>query len=205
MKKLGLLVARLVLGGYLGAHGAQKLFGSFGGRGLEGTAAGFEFIGLRPGKMFAAAAGASEFGGGLLTATGIAYPLGPVMIMGTMAVASTTHRKNGPFSTDRGYELPLTNLAAAAALAAAGQPGALRLGPRLSPKLRRFAVVFGVASAGATIYQMLNAPEPEAPAAVPEPEAPAAVPETDASEDETGDEASSDEATEPALAEDAKS
>jgi len=165
MKNVGLLVARLVLGAYVAAHGAQKLFGSFGGRGLDVTGAGFESIGLKPGKVFAAAAGASEFGGGLLTATGIAYPLGPVMIMGTMAVASTTHRKNGPFSTNRGYELPLTNMAAAAALLAAGHPGALRLGPRLSAKRTRLAVLFGAAAAGASIYQMLNAPEPETPAA----------------------------------------
>ena len=177
MKKLGLLVARVILGGYLGAHGAQKLFGSFGGRGLEGTAAGFEFIGLRPGKAAAAAAGASELGGGLLTATGIAYPLGPLMIMGTMAVASTTHRKNGPFSTDRGYELPLTNLAAAAALLGAGDPGALRLGPRLSAKRTRLAVMFGAAAAGVSIYQMLNAPEEETPAAAaPTPASEAAAP-----------------------------
>jgi putative oxidoreductase len=155
MKSLGLLGARLVLGGYLALHGAQKLFGSFGGRGLDATGTAFESIGLRPGKAMAAVAGASELGGGVLTAAGIAYPLGPIVIMGTMAIASATHRAKGPLSSAGGFELPLTNLAAAAALAAAG-PGTLRLGPNLSPRLVRRSVVAGAVLGGVSVYQLLN-------------------------------------------------
>ena len=155
MKSLGLLGARLVLGGYLAVHGSQKLFGWFGGRGLDGTAAGFERIGLRPGKAMAALAGASEFGGGILTATGVAYPLGPIVLVGTMAIASTTHRAKGPLMSNGGFELPLTNLAAAAALAAAG-PGKLRLGPGLSPRLVRRAVLAGGVLGGVSAYELLN-------------------------------------------------
>jgi putative oxidoreductase len=124
-RDITLLASRAVLGCYLAAHGAQKLFGLFGGRGLEPTAAGFDRIGLGPGRVTAAAAGLSELGGGLLTMTGLADPLGPVAIAGTMAVASATHRASGPFAANRGYELPVTNLATALALTAAG-PGAIR-------------------------------------------------------------------------------
>jgi putative oxidoreductase len=162
MKSLGLLVTRLVLGGYLAVHGAQKLFGSFGGHGLEGTAKGFESIGLRPGTVMAAAAGASELGGGILTATGIAFPLGPIMLMDTMAVAATTHRAKGPLSAKGGYELALTNLAAAVALAATG-PGNLRLGPNLSPRLAHRAVLGGAIAAGVSIYMILNPPPKDEP------------------------------------------
>ena len=103
--------ARAVLGGYLAAHGAQKLFGSFGGAGLDGTAEMFERLGLTPGRQMATLAGVSELTGGLLTATGVADPLGPIAVASTMAVATAVHRKGGPFATKGGYELPLTNLA----------------------------------------------------------------------------------------------
>jgi len=164
MKSLGLLGARLVLGVYLAVHGAQKLFGSFGGPGLDVAGGHFESIGLRPGKAMAGLAAASELGGGVLTATGIAFPLGPLAIIGTMAIAALTHREKGPLSAKGGFELPLTNLAAAAALAAAG-PGNLRLGPSLSPRLVRRAVVVGAALGGVAAYQLLNAQPAEVPAA----------------------------------------
>ena len=70
MRSAILLGARVVVGGYLAVHGAQKLFGAFGGPGLEKAAAGFERIGLAPGRQMAALAGATELGGGLLTAAG---------------------------------------------------------------------------------------------------------------------------------------
>jgi putative oxidoreductase len=164
MKSLGLLAARLILGGYLVAHGAQKLFGAFGGYGLEATGGHFESIGLKPGKAMAGVAGATELGGGALTAAGIASPLGPIMVIGTMGVAAFTHRAKGPLASAGGYEPALTNLAAAAALAAAG-PGAFRLGPNLSPRLARRAALVGIVMAGVSIYQLLNVLEAEAPAA----------------------------------------
>ena len=118
--------ARAVLGGYLAVHGAQKLFGMFGGHGLEATATGFESMGLTPGREMALLAGGSEIVGGLLTATGIADPLGPITIAGAMTVASAVHRPGGPMLAKGGFELPLTNLAFAAL---AGLTG----GPRLVP------------------------------------------------------------------------
>lgn len=161
MRNLGLLIARLVVGGYLAVHGAQKLFGAFGGRGLEATATTLGRQGFRPAKAAAMLAGASEFGGGLLTATGIADPLGPVAIAGTMAVAATTHRHKGPLAATGGYELALTNLAAALALMSMG-PGKLRMGPALPKSLRRLTFVGGAALAAISLAQHLAAKPPPA-------------------------------------------
>ena len=124
-KDLSILIARLVVGGFLAAHGAQKLFGAFGGPGLEASAAGFERVGLRPGRFKAQVASLSEMGGGGLLALGAAHPVGPVAIAGTMSVASSTHRSNGAFSVNRGFELPLTNMVAAIVLWSSGPALAL--------------------------------------------------------------------------------
>ncbi len=155
MRNTALLGARLVLGGYLAVHGAQKLFGAFGGHGLDATGAAFESIGLTPGKPMAALAGASELAGGVLTAAGIADPAGPLAIAGAMTVAAATHRANGPLAAKGGFELPLTNLVAAAALAAAG-PGRLRLGPSLPRPLTVIAAVTGGALAAASLAKLLR-------------------------------------------------
>jgi putative oxidoreductase len=173
MRDVALLGARLVLGGYLAAHGAQKLFGAFGG-GLDRTGAGFERMGLTPGKPMAALAGATELGGGLLTAAGVADPAGPLAIMGVMSVAATTHRANGPLNANRGFELPLTHLAAAAALAAAG-PGRLRIGPGLPRRLAILGALAGGAMSAVSLTKLLSsspaptgqqAPAPATPSSV---------------------------------------
>jgi len=157
-RDVALLIGRTVLGGYLAAHGAQKLFGSFGGPGIEKAAVGFDQIGLRPGKVTARAAGLSELGGGILTITGLADPAGPVAIAGTMAVAATTHRANGPFAANKGYELPAVNLAGALALAAAG-PGRYSLGrrTRLPRPLATLVIAGAAAGAVANIAMLLRA------------------------------------------------
>ena len=155
MRDLGLLAARAVVGGYVAAHGAQKLFGVLGGHGLEGTAKMFDSIGLTPGREMAALAGGAEFGGGILTATGIASPLGPVAVAGAMTVATGVHRKSGPFAMSGGYELPLTNLAVAVALALAG-PGRLRMGPKLSFKLTTLTLLGAGALTGVALQKLLN-------------------------------------------------
>lgn len=162
MRSVGLLASRVVLGGYLAVHGAQKLFGSFGGHGLAATAARFDRMGMRPANAMAALAGASEFGGGLLTATGVADPLGPLAIAGAMAVATAVHRKQGPMAQKGGFELPLTNMALAIALMSAG-PGHLRLGPALSKPLRRLAVVTGTVVAAGSLAQLLRGTPPPPP------------------------------------------
>lgn len=155
MRNIGLFITRAILGSYLAVHGAQELFGSFGGHGLEATGSGFDSMGLRPGKLMATVAGVSELGGGLLTATGIADPLGPLAIAGTMPAASTVHRKQGALSSNGGFELPLTNLAVASALLVSG-PGKLRLGPHVSRSLTRVAAVVGPGMAAGAISQLLR-------------------------------------------------
>jgi putative oxidoreductase len=179
-----LLSTRLVLGGYLSVHGAQKLFGVFGGHGLDSTGQAFERIGLTPGRPMAAPAGATELAGGLLTATGVADPAGPLAIIGAMTVASATHRANGPLAARGGFELPVTNLAAAAALAAAG-PGRLSLGRPLPRPLT--AAAFGVGGllaalslAKLTAAQNASAAGQHVPPAPDEPAAPAEAGESSA-------------------------
>ena len=77
----GLLVARVVLGVLMAAHGSQKLFGWFGGYGLNGTAGFFEALGFRPGRLFAATASAAEIAGGLLLAAGFLSPFASGLIV----------------------------------------------------------------------------------------------------------------------------
>lgn len=118
-----LLIARLFIGLGLAAHGAQKLFGWFGGYGLKGTGGFFEGLGYKPGAFFALAAGLGEFAGGLLTALGLGGPIGPAMIILVMLVALfTVHWGHGFFVTSNGIELPLMNIAGCLVLAIAG-PG----------------------------------------------------------------------------------
>jgi len=104
---LALLLVRLIGIGFA-AHGAQKLFGWFGGYGLAGTGGFFEQIGFRPGRLFAAAAGVSELTGGLLVALGLFGPIGPMFIIVVMTTAAlSVHAPNGFFGQNNGYELPL--------------------------------------------------------------------------------------------------
>lgn len=123
----GLLLARLVLGLAMAAHGSQKLFGWFGGHGLRGTAGFFEGLGFRPGPLFAMAAGLGELAGGGLTALGLLGPIGPGLVILTMVVAmASVHWSHGFFAMTNGVELPLVYATGAWALAIAG-PGALSL------------------------------------------------------------------------------
>jgi putative oxidoreductase len=123
----GLLAARLVLGGLMAAHGSQKLFGWFGGYGLDGTAAFFEQIGFRPGRRFALAAALSEMTGGLLVVAGLFGPIGPALMIAVMIVAVVAvHWGHGLFAMTNGVEIPLLYSAGAAALALTG-PGAFSL------------------------------------------------------------------------------
>lgn len=117
-RDMAVLGVRLVTGGLMAGHGAQKLFGSFNGPGFEGTAGWLESMGFRPGKQWALVAGGSELGGGVLTALGLFHPIGPISTIGAMAVASlTAHRGKPIWAAEGGAELPVTNIAIAAALA----------------------------------------------------------------------------------------
>ncbi len=113
----GLLLLRLVFGLVMAAHGAQKLFGWFGGYGIAGTGGFFESAGFRPGKLFAALAGLAEVGGGLLLALGFLGPIGGALILSVMIVAAVTaHWGKGLFAPN-GIEMPLLYAAASTALA----------------------------------------------------------------------------------------
>src|SRR3954465_5535412 len=121
---LALFVLRIVVGGLFAAHGAQKLFGAFGGHGIAGTGQFFEALGLRPGERHARVAGLSEFGGGLLLVLGLLTPLGAAAIIGVMTVAVlTVHAPKGWQNTEGGYEYNAVLAAVAFALAAAGPGG----------------------------------------------------------------------------------
>jgi putative oxidoreductase len=118
---LALLTLRLVVGLLFVGHGAQKLFGVFGGGGLEGTSGMFDNIGLRPGWLHARAAGTGEFLGGALIALGLFTPFAAAALIGVMTAAiATVHAKNGIWNTNQGYEFNLTLIAVVFALAGVG-------------------------------------------------------------------------------------
>jgi len=99
------------------AHGAQKLFGWFGGYGLEGTAGWMASIGLEPGLLMAAMAGGAEFFGGLLLVLGLLVRPAALVLAVTMIVAIVTvHLQNGLFLSNNGYEFGLALLAVSAGL-----------------------------------------------------------------------------------------
>ena len=118
---LGLLILRLVVGLTMAAHGAQKLFGWFGGYGLQGTGGFLEKLGFVPGRRHALFAGLAEFVGGLLLALGLATPVAAMLIISVMFVAiATVHVKNGYFNSNQGYEYNLTLAVVALSVAIIG-------------------------------------------------------------------------------------
>jgi putative oxidoreductase len=120
----GLLLLRIVVGVIFVGHGAQKLFGRFGGGGPEGTAQFFATIGYRRPRLLAVVAGLSEFGGGLLLIAGLLTPLAALLIATVMlnAIATVVF----PKGFLGGYEFELTLLTVVVALAATG-PGRISL------------------------------------------------------------------------------
>ena len=103
------------------AHGAQKLFGLFGGYGLEGTGQWMSSIGLEPGYYMALLAGSVEFLGGLALFIGLLVRPAALMLSITMLVAIfSVHYSNGLFMADNGYEFALALFAASAALMFSG-------------------------------------------------------------------------------------
>ena len=162
----GLLLVRLVLGLGFAAHGSQKLFGWFGGHGLEGTGGFFEGLGFRPGKRFALLAGLGEMGGGLLLALGLFGPAGPALMVTVMIVAAVSvHVRNGFFASSNGIEMPMLYAAGATAIAFAG-PGAwsldaaLGLGGLWTPVNAWIALAAAVVLAAGNLA-MRRSPQPE--------------------------------------------
>jgi len=145
---LALLILRVVVGVLFVGHGAQKLFGAFGGNGLEGTGGMFEHLGLKPGKVHAFNAGAAEFFGGALLALGLLTPIAAVLLIGTMTVAiATVHAAKGPWVTNGGYEYNAVLIAVAATLAGVG-PGEWSLDNAFGIDWAGTAWVIGVLAVG---------------------------------------------------------
>jgi putative oxidoreductase len=168
--EVALLVLRIAAGTLFAAHGAQKLFGWFGGGGISGTAAAFDGMGLRPGRVHATAAGFNEFAGGLLLALGLLTPLAAVLIIATMTAAViTAHAKNGPFVTNNGWELNALYAVIAFAVAGIGA-GEVSLDNALGLDIAGIGWAVGALAAGVlggigAVVAGRAAPEPVSPVA----------------------------------------
>jgi putative oxidoreductase len=129
------LALRIPIGIIFMAHGAQKLFGWFGGYGLEATGGWMESIGLAPGYLMALLAGGAEFFGGLFILLGLLTRLSSVVLAFTMLVAIfSVHFANGLFMSNGGYEFGLALLAASVSLVISGA-GKVSLDNKLAAKL----------------------------------------------------------------------
>jgi putative oxidoreductase len=175
VKSLGRLLLRLTVGGLFIGHGTQKLFGWFGGHGLDGTAGMFEQLGMRPGKRNAIAAGVAEAGGGAALVLGVATPLASAALISTMLTAiHRVHLKKGPWITNGGYEYNAVLIAALLTLAEGdGNPaddGASSLRNRIPAALP--VLLLGIAGAG-----LAHIAAESAPASPPEPAPVVAEPE----------------------------
>ena len=123
MKNFPRLILRFTIGGFFIGHGLQKLFGWFGGHGLDATGAMFDQIGMRPGKRNAVLAGATEAAGGAAIVAGAATPLAASGLIATMFTAiHRVHLSKGPWAANGGYEYNVVLIAALLALVEAG-PG----------------------------------------------------------------------------------
>lgn len=149
------MIIRLAFGLAVAAHGAQKLFGTFEGPGLQGWTGMMGKLGIRPERPFAVASAVNEFGGGLLVAIGFLMPIGPLAVAASMAVAAVAvHLPRGFWNQQGGYEYPLLVLAAMLGLSLTG-PGALSLDYALGLQLPEpatwivVAILAGLGAAGA--------------------------------------------------------
>ena len=162
---IGRTALRLVIGPLFVGHGTQKLFGWFGGHGLDATAGMFEGkLGLKPGKRHATAAGASEAIGGALLTVGALTPVAAGLITGTMITAiRKVHAPNGPWVTQGGYEYNAVLIAAVLALTADG-PGRPSVDAAAFPRLKGDALALATfaGAAAASAYLTADRSEPAA-------------------------------------------
>ncbi len=143
------VLARTTIGGLFVGHGLQKLFGWFGGGGIDGTADMFEHLGLHPARRNAVAAGVSETAGGAQLFAGLATPLAAATLTATMLTAiRRVHLPRGPWNSNGGYEYNLVLIAAVLAIAEEG-PGRPSLDAALGIERRgtRWAVAAGAGGA----------------------------------------------------------
>ncbi|MNE49671.1 putative oxidoreductase MhqP [compost metagenome] len=118
---IGLAILRITTGLTFMAHGSQKLFGAFGGPGLQGMGQWLESLGVTPGYLMATLAGSAEFFGGLALVIGLLVRPAAVALIFTMGVAIfSVHIANGFFITNNGYEYALTLLMISVALLVSG-------------------------------------------------------------------------------------
>jgi putative oxidoreductase len=156
MLDLAWLILRLVVGLLFVGHGAQKLFGWFGGEGLARTGAWMEPLGLRPGRLWALAAGLAEFVGGALLALGLLTPLAAVLLTPVMAAATVlVHARHGLWVQNGGFEYPLVNAAVAVAVGLAG-PRAYALDPQLGLGVPAQPVVLAGLALAAAVATVLG-------------------------------------------------
>ena len=160
MTDFALLIIRLVSGGLLAGHGAQKLFGSFGGDGLQGTAGWLESTGLKPGIVWAVMAGGGELKGGLLTALGLGGPLGSILTLSSMVMATAKSHWGKPiWASSGGAELPVINGATAVALAMSG-PGRYSLDTLLGIRVPRWlSTLIALGALGTVVVGILSQPQ----------------------------------------------
>jgi putative oxidoreductase len=149
----GLVLVRLVIGPLMAAHGAQKLFGWFGGYGLAGTGGFFEGLGFRPGRV--------------LVALGLLGPVGPALMLSVMVVAALSVHWPNVFAQSNGIEVPLLYGVTAAALALTGfgaysLDAALGLSSLWTPATSWAALAIGVVGGLANLS--LRRPAAQAPA-----------------------------------------
>jgi putative oxidoreductase len=164
----GLLLLRVIVGCSLFAHGAQKLFGWFGGHGRRGTAGFFGSLGFPAPLLMAGLAGLAE-ASGLLFALGLLTPFAALALASVMVVAvGSVHWRNGFFATSGGYEYNLVLWAVAVAVAATG-PGrfaldrALGTDDNLSGLWWGLGVLVASVAGGLVVLALREAPpEPEA-------------------------------------------
>jgi putative oxidoreductase len=162
---IGTLAIRGVAGPLFVGHGTQKLFGWFGGHGLEGTGGFFESLGLRPGKRHATAAGAAEALGGALLTLGAFTPLAASMISGSMVTAiRKVHISQGPWVTNNGWEYNALIIATMMSVAEQG-PGRPSVDAVVCPNWKGSGwaiATLGAAVAGSYLVDALSEPAPDA-------------------------------------------
>jgi len=164
MTALGLLILRLVIGLTLAGHGAQKIFGWWGGTGMTGWTGAMTRMRIRPALAWAWMSALAELVGGLLVALGLLSPLGSFAILGSMLVAMLlVHWPKGFWNSKGGYEFNLAIIAAVVALALTG-PGAYSLDSLLGlhlPEPVTFIVLLVATVAGVGVALGTRAPAAE--------------------------------------------
>ena len=156
-----ILVLRVVVGLLVAGHGAQKIFGWFGGHGMAGFRGWLHSMGFRPPLLWSWMGALAEFGGGALLTLGLFSPVGSIAISSSMLTAIARVHWPKVWNTEHGFELPLTYLVVALTVAAMG-PGAYSLDAVLATALPTpVAVALGIAAlVGWAIGMVISTPRP---------------------------------------------